>query len=142
MGRLQMFPPVDEELTWDDSTTPPALRKLTDEEIDEELTSAVTKSKLFDSDDNSVDIDDLTSQDSDDVFFDESILEVSINGRKRFSRENPLRGNLGLQHSNKQENNNRDENADDVYEVEAEDDDEVEIMENLNVKMDGTRPNR
>ena len=102
-GRLQMFPPVDEEMTWDNSTTPPALRKLTDEEVHEELTSAVAESKLFDTEDDFVDIEELTSQDSDDVFFDESILEVSINGRKRFSRENPLRRKLGIQEFDKKE---------------------------------------
>ena len=50
-GRFQMFPPAEEEMTWDDSTTPPALRRLTYEDINKELTSATTKSKLFDTDD-------------------------------------------------------------------------------------------
>ena len=102
----------------------------------------MTKSKLFDSNDNFVDIDDLTSQDSDDVFFDDSILEVSINGKKRFSRENPLRGKLGFHQSYKQENIDKNEEADDEYEVEAEDDDEVESMEDINLKIHGTRPHR
>ena len=41
-GRFQMFPPAEEEMTWDDSTTPPALRRLTYEDINKELTSATT----------------------------------------------------------------------------------------------------
>ena len=81
-GLLQVFPPVDEEMTWDESTTPPPLRRRTDEEVDEELHSATEKTKLFDTDDDFVDIDDFTSVDSDGVFFDESILKVSIDSRQ------------------------------------------------------------
>ena len=127
-GRLQMFPPVEEEMTWDNSTTPPALRRLTDEEINEELSSAVTKTKLFDTDDDFDDINDLTSQDSDDVFFDESILEVSINGRKRFSRENPLRGELGVKRHHEQEDRNRGEETNDEDELEAENNEDKEDL--------------
>ena len=86
-----MFPPVDEEMTWDDATTPPPLRQGTAEDVEEELVAALTPTKLFDTDDDSVDINDITSADSDDVFFDDSILEASINGRKRFSRSHPFR---------------------------------------------------
>ena len=90
---LGMFPPADEEeMTWDNSTTPPAMRKITDEEVDEELNSAVASRELFLNDEESIVIEDLTSENSDDdVFFDGSILEVSINGRRKFSRSNPLR---------------------------------------------------
>ena len=76
---LGMFPPADEEMTWDNSTTPPALRKITDEEADEELNSAVASRELYSDDEESIVIEDLTSENTDDVFFDDSILEVSIN---------------------------------------------------------------
>ena len=75
-GFLQMFPPAEEEMDWDNSTTPPALLKISEEDVDDELNSALIKTKLFDSDEEFMNIDDLTSQDSDDVFFDDSILEV------------------------------------------------------------------
>ena len=98
MGMLGMFPPNEEpddeevEMTWDNSTTPPALRKITDEEIDDQLNSALVQNELYS--DESLAIDDLTSQNSDDVFFDESILEVTIDGKRKFSRSNPLRKQL------------------------------------------------
>ena len=101
-GLLQVFPPVDEEMTWGESTTPPALRRRTDEEVDEELHSATEKTKLFDTDDDFADIDDITSVDSDDVFFDESILEVSINSKRTFSRQNPLRRQVRVKENNPQ----------------------------------------
>ena len=52
-GFLDMFPPVDEEMTWDDATTPPPLRQGTAEDVEEELVAALTPTKLFDTDDDS-----------------------------------------------------------------------------------------
>ena len=89
-GMLSMFPPVEEEMSWDNSTTPPALRKLTDEEADSELNSALVHTNLYHDEDGS-DSDNLTSVTSDDVFFDGSILEVSIGGKRKFSRSNLYR---------------------------------------------------
>ena len=89
MGMLGMFPPNEEpygeveEMTWDNSTTPPALRELTNEDIDDQLNSVLVQNELYP--DESVVIDDLTSENSDDVFFDESILEVTIDGKRKFS---------------------------------------------------------
>ena len=40
--------------------------------------------------------------DSDDVFFDESILEVSINSKRTFSRQNPLRRQVRVKENNPQ----------------------------------------
>ena len=97
MGKLGMFPPNEEpneergEMTWDISTTPHALIK-SNVEIDDQLNSALVQNELYS--DESLEIDDLTSQNSDDVFFDESILEVTIDGKRKFSRSNPLRKQL------------------------------------------------
>ena len=94
MGLLQFFPPVDEDddMTWDDETTPPELVKITEDQIDDanhQLDEALKPRKLFVTDE---DLDDLTSEDSiDDVFQDDSILEVSINGKRRFRRQTALR---------------------------------------------------
>ena len=91
-GLLSMFPPADEEMTWDNSTTPPALRKLTDEQVDDEMNIALVNTNLYQTDDDdSFNLNDLTSKASDDVFFDESILEVSIDGKRKLSRSHPLR---------------------------------------------------
>ena len=100
---LGMFPPADEEMTWDNSTTPPALRKITDEEADEELNSAVASRELYSDDEESIVIEDLTSENTDDVFFDDSILEVSINGKRKFSRSNPKRRQLNPREINKED---------------------------------------
>ena len=136
---LQMFPPAEEEMTWDNSTTPPALLKISEEDADDELNSALTKTKLFDSDEDFMNIDDLTSQDSDDVFFDDSILEVSLNGRRKFSRGNPLRRQLdykkkiGNDDSNQYETEQRD--VDDEYDEELDDLEPDDRNENLNISM-------
>ena len=136
---LQMFPPAEEEMTWDNSTTPPALLKISEEDADDELNSALTKTQLFDSDEDFINIDDLTSQDSDDVFFDDSILEVSLNGRRKFSRGNPLRRQLdykkkiGNDDSNQYETEQRD--VDDEYDEELDDLEPDDRNENLNISM-------
>ena len=94
MGLLQFFPPVDEDddMTWDDETTPPELVKITEDQIDDanhRLDEALKPRKLFVTEE---DLEDLTSEDSiDDVFQDDSILEVSINGKRRFRRQTALR---------------------------------------------------
>ena len=101
-------------MSWDNSTTPPALLKISEEDADYDLNSALIKTKLSDSDEESINVDDLTSLDSDEVFFDDSILEVSLNGRRKFSRGNPLRKQLdfkrkiGIHDLNQYENERRD----------------------------------
>ena len=102
MGLLQVFPPVDEdeEMVWDDTTTPPELVQTTEDQlarVDQQLDDATQPRKLFHADDTT-DLEDLTSEDSiDDVFDDDSILEVSIDGVRRFRRQNPLRRKLPVQ---------------------------------------------
>ena len=91
---LDMFPTADEEqqeMTWDNSTTPPALRQITNEDADDDLNLALVDTNLYPNDDDLVDNEDLTSvnSSSDDVFFDEGNLKVK--DVKRFSRNNPLR---------------------------------------------------
>ena len=119
VGMLGMFPPVEEHenMAWDDSTTPPALRNMKDEDIEEELNSVLTDTKLFntDDDDDPADIDILTSTDSDDVFFDDSILEVSIGGRRRFSRNNPVRKQLGARKRNMADGDESNSDTEDNY---------------------------
>ena len=117
-----MFPPVDEELTWDDSTTPIALRTPTEEDADEELNCALVDTKLFDPDDNFVDMDDLTSDDSDEVFFDGSILEVTIKGKRKFSRSHPLRQQLMKRKQLNSSDYSKSENMDDEDEYDEEND--------------------
>ena len=143
---LQMFPPAEEEMTWDNSTTPPALLKISEEDADDELNSALIKTKLFDSDEDFMNIDDLTSQDSDEVFFDDSILEVSLNGRRKFSRGNPLRRQLDYKEkvrsneSNQYETERRD--ADDEYDEELDDLEPDDQNENLITSVDRPKSQR
>ena len=123
IGMLGMFPPNEEpddeeiQMTWDNSTTPPALRKITDEEIDDQLNSALVENQLYS--DESLVIDDLTSENSDDVFFDESILEVTIDGKRKFSRSNPLRKQLNPRNDDQLDATTTD--ADDEHEETGED---------------------
>ena len=120
-GLLDMFPTADEEqeeMTWDNSTTPPALRKVTNEEADDDLNVALVNTDLFPNDDDLVDNDDLTSIDSssDDVFFDDGTLQVK--GDRKFSRSNPLRRQLFLRKDG-QHGESTDNDGDDEYEEEG-----------------------
>ena len=108
MGLLQLFPPADEDdndYFWDNSTTPPDPgnpanlifnnlmyegRDLREEDV--QLEKALKPRKLFAArDDYDMDEEDLTSDDSVSVFDDPSILEVSIDGHKRFTRQGAVR---------------------------------------------------
>ena len=139
-----MFPTADEEMSWDNSTTPPALRKMTDEEVDDELHSALADTKLFDTEDDLDDID-LTSIDSDDVFFDGSILEVSINRKRRFSRRNILRQQLTRKY-NQHEDTSEDSSDSKADDGEAEnreaDDESEEVREQHRSDNPSSRPRR
>ena len=149
LGFLQMFPPAEEEMTWDNSTTPPALLKISEEDADDELNSALIETKLFDSDEEFMNMDDLTSQDSDEVFFDDSILEVSLNGKRKFSRGNPLRRQLdfkkkiGTDDSNQYENERRDgDDEHDEYYEELDDLEQNDKDENLDDSVGRSRLRR
>ena len=143
---LQMFPPAEEEMAWDNSTTPPAILKISEEDADDELNSALTKTKLFDTDDDFVDNSDLTSQDSDDVFFDESILEVSLNGRRKFSRGNPARKQIGYRKKVYHDNSNQDEveqgDADDEFDEELDEQENDDHAQDLNASVGNSRSRR
>ena len=119
-------------MTWDNSTSPPALRELTNEDMDDQLNSALVQNELYP--DESVVIDDLTSENSDDVFFDESILEVTIDGKRKFSRSNPFRKQL-----NPRKNDELDEttttDADDEHEETGEDNRSEETTDDDNSKL-------
>ena len=99
MGLLQMFPAEDEqELLWDHSTSPIGLHESSadnaDTTVDDILTETLQPRTLFSAgDDCDEALEDLTTEDSiDEVFdLDPSILEVSLNGTKRFKRCGALR---------------------------------------------------
>ena len=114
---LDMFPTADEEqqeMTWDNSTTPPALRQVTNEQADDDLNVAMVHTNLYPNDDDLVDNEDLTSvnSSSDDVFFNENTLKAKA-GRK-FSRNNPLRRQVYTRNDG-QHNESDDNDGDDEY---------------------------
>ena len=95
MGLLQVFPPAEEdlEMVWDDTTTPPELVRITEDQIaeaDRQIDDVLKPLKLFDTDDTE-DLDDFTAENSiNDVFEDDSILEASMDGVRK-SRRNAVR---------------------------------------------------
>ena len=106
MGLLQMFPTHDEDgYVWDHNTSQIELatqntpRKI--EPGSDLLETALQPRTLFvANNDYNIDDESLTSDesDADDVFDDPSILEVSINGTKRFSRSSESRGQAKKKH--------------------------------------------
>ena len=126
-------------MTWDNSTTPPALRNISNEEIDDQLNSALVHSQLYS--DESLVIDDLTSENSDDVFFDESILEVTIDGQRKFSRSSPFRKELNPRKYDKLSATNTTD-ADDEHEETGEDNRSEETTEDNNSKPRTQRSRR
>ena len=123
-GRLQMFPVHEEEdnvLAWDHSTSPEELVPTVEmDTTDINLNVALQPRSLYperDSEEFS-----LTSSDSqDDVFDDPGIMEVSINGARRFKRSRAIRmkglkkqaeDEAGDKVANKEENMIADEESD------------------------------
>ena len=96
MGLLQMFPAHDEdEYVWDHNTSQIELSAQNSPNIEpasDLLEKALQPRTLFVAN-NDYNDESITSEetDADDVFNDPSILEVSINGTKRFSRNSPFR---------------------------------------------------
>ena len=95
MGLLQMFPTHDEDdMVWDHFTPPlefnASLNDVYVPPIDQE--PALRRRILFHADDSNNDHESLTSEDTgDDVFNDPSILEISLNGTRRFNRSHAVR---------------------------------------------------
>ena len=97
MGLLQVCFPVYEELSWDDTTTPNELVKITEDQLaraDQQLTDALRPCSLFDTD---ADIEDIKYKDfTDDMFEDECILELPLDEKRRVHRQNAFRRKLSV----------------------------------------------
>ena len=150
MGLLQVFPPVDEdeEMVWDDTTTPPELVHVTEDQLasaDRQLNDALQPVRLFDTadDDNFLD---LTSEDSiDDVFEDDSILEVTIDGTRRFRRQNAFRRKLPVQIHGTEGATSADDEDSTADDIEIENNKDEDAQVETDVPTDATpnsRPKR
>ena len=126
MGLLQMFPTHDEDdLVWDNYTPPlefnASWNDVSVPPIDHE--PALRRRILFVADDDcDNDEESLTSEDTgDDVFNDPSILEISLNGTRKFNRSRAVRRQR-YQPFQDTDTGAVEDDEDDGYAAEAEDD--------------------